>query len=74
MSANPTADRRLEGAALGQQLHADAADALVRWRQRWERESCSPPSTGAGFTCGEITLWRIAGKIMKHRGIERSLP
>lgn len=74
MSDHPNADRRLEDAALGQKLHSDAADALMRWRQRWERECFSPPTTDAGFTYGEVTLWRIAGKIMKHRGIERSLP
>lgn len=50
-----------------------AANALVRWRRSWEREHCSPPTANYGFE-RELPLWRVAGQLMKLRGIKRRLP
>lgn len=51
----------------------DAADALVRWRRRWERDIVSPPTESSGHKA-ELELWRVAGVLMRRRGIPTRLP
>ncbi|HEY1723998.1 MAG TPA: hypothetical protein VGF89_01140 [Steroidobacteraceae bacterium] len=59
-SKPPIRDRR--------RLARQAADALVAWRRKWEREFCSAPSEGMGQG-DELRMWRVAGRLMAARGI-----
>lgn len=51
-----------------------AAEALVAWRRQWERTTCAPPDLPSGHTRNDLRLWRIAGELMKMRGMKCRLP